>query len=400
MLTVTQSQARRFILIRQGLMGAYRFIGKEGAYRYVRQAGCIQYDPVDVCGKNAELTLLSRVRGFKKRMLEELLYRDRLLVDYPDKELSIWPSEDWPYFSAFRERSVSHGRSFPGIPEMEREAVDHIRRLGPVSSDTLPLEGNVYWHSSVHWSGNWDKSSRAARSVLEQLYTEGRLLIHHKTGSRKFYDLAERHLPAALLEAPDPCRDDASRRAWRVLRRIGAAGMMWDRRSDAWLGIDMTPEQRSEAFEALEKDGRIAAVRVEGLRFPLYIPADDMKILEDVIAERADTRARVEFLAPLDPMLWDRKLIEALWGFRYSWEIYTPPEKRKYGYYVLPVLHGERLIGRIEPKADRRTGTLEVLNLWLEPDVRLTGRLSGMIDRAVKRLAAFNGCGASGSPGR
>ena len=94
MLTVDLKQARQFMLLKQGLLGKHRFIGKEGAYRYVRQAGCIQYDPVDVCGRNAELTLQSRVKGFKKRMLDDLLYKDRLLVDYSDKELSIWPTED------------------------------------------------------------------------------------------------------------------------------------------------------------------------------------------------------------------------------------------------------------------------------------------------------------------
>ena len=95
MLTITKQQARQFILAKQGLIGAYRFVGKDGAYDYVRQAGCIQFDPVDVCGKNAELTLQSRVKGFKKTMLQELLYTDRKLVDYADKELSIWPTEDW-----------------------------------------------------------------------------------------------------------------------------------------------------------------------------------------------------------------------------------------------------------------------------------------------------------------
>ena len=107
MITITKQQAGQFILARQGLIGDYRFNGKDGAFAYVRQAGCIQYDPVDVCGKNAELTLWSRVKGFRKEMLRELLYRDRLLVDYADKELSIWPTEDWPYFSSYRERSRS-----------------------------------------------------------------------------------------------------------------------------------------------------------------------------------------------------------------------------------------------------------------------------------------------------
>ena len=393
MLNITPDQARQFILLKQGLLGRHRFAGKDGAYQYVRQAGCIQYDPVDVCGRNAELTLQSRVKGFTKRMLDDLLYRDRLLVDYADKELSIWPSEDWPYFASYRERSMALGKTFSGIPELEEEAIRHIRANGPVSSDSLPLEGTVFWHSSMHWSGHWHKESPAARSVLEQLYTDGVLLIHHKSGTRKFYDLADKYLPADLLAAPDPCPDESARLDWRVLRRIGAVGLLWNRRSDAWLGISMAAEERDAAFARLEKAGRITPVRVEGLRFPLYVLNTDLPLLESVRSGQADCKARLEFLAPLDPMLWDRKLIEALFGFQYSWEIYTPASKRKYGYYVLPVLYGDRLVGRIEPKTDRKANSLTVQNIWFEPGVRQTKTLSGMIDKAVCRLARFNGCG-------
>ena len=332
MLNVTKNQAGQFILVRQGLLGGYRFIGREGAYRYVRQAGCIQYDPVDVCGKNAELTLQSRVKGFRREMLDDLLYRDRLLVDYSDKELSIWPSEDWPYFSGYRERSAEHGKKFAGIPELEEKAVAWIRENGPVSSDTLPVEGSVFWHSSMYWSGHWHKESPAARSVLEQLYTDGVLLIHHKSGSRKFYDLAEKYLPADLLNAPNPCPDEDSLLDWRVRRRIGAVGMLWNRRSDAWLGIDMTAEQRNASFARLEAAGAIVPILVESLKVPLYMPSEDLPVMERVISGQADLNPRLEFLAPLDPMLWDRKLVEAVWDYRYSWEIYTPAAKRKYGY--------------------------------------------------------------------
>ena len=392
MLTITNKQARQFILLRQGLLGDYRFIGKEGAWQYVRQAGCIQFDPVNVCGRNAELTLQSRVKNFRKKMLDDLLYRDRLLVDYSDKELSIWPSEDWPYFSRYRETSRNHGRGFPGIPELEEEAIAWIRKHGAVSSDTLPIEGTIYWHSSMHWSGHWHKDSLAARSVLEQLYTDGVLLIHHKSGSRKYYDLADKYLPAELLSAPDPCPEEESWLCWRVKRRIGAVGLLWNRRSDAWLGISMTTEQREAAFARLEKDGDILPVLVDGMRFPLYMLREDLPLMESVLSGQSEPKARLEFLAPLDPMLWDRKLIEALWEYRYSWEIYTPVVKRKYGYYVLPMLYGDQLIGRIEPKADPKTKTLTVLNVWLEPGIRSSQRLNGLIDRAVRRLARFNDC--------
>ena len=391
-ITITRPQAKQFILSRQGLLGKHRFAGKEGAYRYVRQAGCIQYDPVDVCGKNAELTLQSRVKGFRKEMLSDLLYRDRLLVDYSDKELSIWPSEDWPYFSGYREKSKAHGASYAGIPELENEAIAYIRKHGPVSSDTLPIEGTIFWHSSMHWSGHWHKESQAARSVLEQLYTDGTLLIHHKSGSRKFYDLSDKYLPAELLTAPNPCGNEDAWLAWRVRRRIGAVGLLWNRRSDAWLGISMTAEQRDKTFAALESSGTITAVQAEGILSPLYMLSEEMPMLEAVLNNETDRKPRLEFLAPLDPMLWDRKLIEAVWGYQYSWEIYTPAVKRKYGYYVLPMVWGEELAGRIEATADRKNGCLTVKHIWFEPGVRRTKTLDRALEAAIRRLARFNDC--------
>ena len=392
MITMTREQARRFILSKQGLLGQYRFAGKEGAYRYIRQAGCIQYDPVDVCGKNAELTLQSRVHGFTKKMLADLLYKDRLLVDYTDKELSVWPSEDWPYFSSYRDRSRTHGAGFPGIPELEKQAVAFIRDNGPVSSDTLPIRGKVFWHSSMHWSGNWHGTSPAARSVLEQLYTDGVLLIHHKSGSRKYYDLADKYFSRDLLEADNPCPDEMSFIQWRIRRRIGAVGLLWNRRSDAFLGIEMTADQRDEAFEKLEADDVIRKTAVEGIRFPLYFLTEDLPLAEAVLADAVDRKPRLEFLAPLDPMLWDRKLIEAVWDYRYSWEIYTPAQKRKFGYYVLPMVYGEKMAGRIEAAADRKAETLVIKNIWYEPGIRQTKKLNAAVDAAIRRLAKFNDC--------
>ncbi|MBR5995627.1 MAG: YcaQ family DNA glycosylase [Eubacteriaceae bacterium] len=392
MITMTREQARRFILSKQGLLGKYRFAGKEGAYQYVRQSGCIQYDPVDVCGKNAELTLQSRVRGFTRKMLAELLYKDRLLVDYTDKALSIWPSEDWPYFSVYRDRSKTHGAGFPEIPELEEQAVAYIRENGPVTSDSLPVEGKVFWHSSMHWSGNWHGASPAARSVLEQLYTDGVLIIHHKSGSRKFYDLADRYFSRDLLEAKNPCTEGMAFCKWRIRRRIGAVGLLWNRRSDAFIGIEMTADQRDAAFEKLEEDGTILKAAVEGIRFPLYFLTEDLPLAEAVLADTIDRKPRLEFLAPLDPMLWDRKLIEAIWDYQYTWEIYTPAEKRKFGYYVLPMVYGEKMAGRIEAAADRKAKTLVIKNVWYEAGFSQTKKLDAAVDSAVRRLAKFNDC--------
>ena len=389
---LTKEQARRFILAKQGLLGRYRFSGKAGALCYIRQAGCIQYDPVDVCGKNAELTLQSRVRGFRKSMLQELLYQDRKLVDYADKELSIWPAEDWPYFSPYRARSRAMGEDFEGLAGLEAQALAYIRENGPVSSDTLPIEGEIFWHSSMHWSGNWHRKSQAARSVLEQLYTDGALLIHHKNGARKFYDLAERCLEPQLLHAENPCPDEDALLCWRVLRRIGAVGLLWNKSSPALLGIRLDAETRRRIFSQLEARGAILPARVEGMKPVFVYRAEDEALMQAACAGTLDAGPRMELLAPLDPLLWDKQLIAALWDFQYSWEIYTPAEKRKYGYYTLPILWGERFIGRIEAAADRKSGTLFVKNIWYEPGVRRTKKLQAAMDRTLHRFAAFNDC--------
>ena len=392
MQTITRQQAGRFILAKQGLIGSYRFSGKSGAYDYVRQAGCIQYDPVDVCGKNAELTLQSRVKGFSKTMLYELLYEDRKLVDYADKELSIWPSEDWPYFSSYRERSRKLGRTFKGLKPLEKKAIAYIRENGPVSSDSLPIEGEIFWHSSMHWSGNWQKKSQTARSVLEQLYTDGELIIHHKKGSRKYYDLAENHLPEPILKAANPCRDDEEFLAWRVLRRIGAVGLLWDKNSTAFLGIDINAGKRKMILDYLTEKGMICPVEVQGIKQVFYYRSEDNALMQSVIDGTADLKPRMSFIAPLDPLMWDKSLILALWDFQYSWEIYTPAVKRKYGYYTLPVLFGDRFAGRIEAVPDRKNGVLVVKGLWWEPGIRQTAGLNRALERTLKNFAKFNGC--------
>ena len=390
---ITVSEARRFLLCRQGLMGSRRFEGAAGALAYVRQAGCLQFDPVDLCGRNAELTLQARVRRFRKDTLHSLLYRDRALFDYADKELAIIPVEDWPCFAPYRECSKALGATFPELAELETQALAWIRENGPASSDTLPVDGSISWHSSMHWSGSWEGKTRAARAVLEQLYTDGTLVIHHKNGTRKFYDLAERHIDPAVLEQENPFADEQAWRCWRVRRRIGAVGLLWNRRSDAFLGIDMDSAQREEAFRRLLEAGSIREIRVAGIRYPLCFPAEDEPLLDAVCEGTADTRMRMEFLAPLDPLLWDRKLIEALWDFRYSWEIYTPPAKRKYGAYVLPILWGERFVGRIEMVTDARRGELDVRRVWYEDGVRETQALRTALGHALRRFAAFSACG-------
>ena len=158
------------------------------------------------------------------------------------------------------------------------------------------------------------------------------------------------------------------------------------------MGIQLDAARRREAFSALEAAGAILPARVEGIRTLFYYRAEDEPLLQEVLADRADRKPRLEFLAPLDPLLWDKALIQALWNFQYSWEIYTPADRRKYGSYTLPMLWGERFIGRIEAVADRKSGTLFVKNIWFEPGFRPNKTVQTAIDRALRRFARFNGC--------
>jgi len=388
--TLTNLQARQFMLLKQGLLGEHKFQGKQGIMDFIHQAGCIQFDPVDVCGKNAELTLQSRVAGFTKKMLAELLYKDRLLFDYLDKQLAIIPIFDWPYFERYREIARKSGSNFEGLDLLEEEAFNFIKSNGAVSSSELPLEGRIDWFSGIHWSGGGNAS--VARSVLEQAYSTGKLIVHHKRGTRKYYDLAANHIPSDILNAPDPLPDDFEHMRWRLTRRIGAVGLIWNRPSDAWLRIPgLKPEVRKTIFKDLIDTGIILSLIVEGINEPLYCLATDRPLIEKVL-ENGKLKPRMELIAPLDCFLWDRKLIRALFDFSYTCEIYTPDHKRQYGAYTLPLLYGNQLIGRVEAINDRKMSTLVVKNIWFEDGVKQTKKLQMELEKCLKRFAKFNEC--------
>lgn len=388
MITFTNVQARQFILLKHGLLGEHRFISKQGALEFVRQAGCIQYDPIDVCGKNAELVLQSRVEGFTKPMLDALLYADRVLVDYPDKNLAIIPLEDWPYFERYREAGRQNAKKFPEIHALIQQARAYIEARGAVCSSDISLDGQMYWHSAIHWSGG----NNVSRSVLEQMYSTGDLIIHNKKGTRKYYDLAEKYIPSSLLRTPDPLPHDFEHRTWRVLRRIGAVGLLWNRPSDAWLNIwDMKSAERTEIFRHLYAEEKILEIAVEGIKDSLYCRSEDMPLVEAIL-KNLWLKPRCELIAPLDSFMWDRRLIKAIFGFDYTWEIYTPAHKRKYGYYVLPLLYGDRFVGRVEAVADRKAHTLTVKHIWYEDGVKLNRTLKAARDACLQRFATFNAC--------
>ncbi len=382
---ISISQARRFILQKQGLLGAGRFKGADGIIRYVKQAGCLQYDPVNICGKSHELALLSRIDGFTADMLADVMYRCRALIDFFDKNMCILPVEDWPYLEPTREAYRRNSRGREEVDKVAPEILRLAHELGCVSSKELAMKERVDWY----WS-----STTLSRAALETLYFRGDLVVHHKQNAIKSYALASDCLPRELLEAPCPLKSTADLNIWQLKRRIGAVGMLWNAPSDALLCTDgykcMNAKARQAAFDALTERGELTKVEIEGIKRPMYIQAEDAALLEQSARPFTGSK-RVRFIAPLDCMMWDRKLILELFGFKYSWEIYTPAAQLVYAHYTLPLLYGERFAGRAEPICERKQKLLRVKRIWLEADFKPTQVFEKALCAAADRLRRFNG---------
>lgn len=381
---ITRRQAGQFLLVRHGLAGEWRFEGKEGIMAWMRLVRCLQFDPLNVVGYNPHLVLQARIKGYRPEMLDELLYRDRLLFDGWDKNMSILLAEDWPCFARRRRNAIGRLQANPKVAELAPLVIGRLEERGPLSSADLEFQEKIDWA----WA-----PARLSRAVLESLFFAGEVVIHHKEGTRKYYDLSRRHLPAAVLEADDPNPTEDEYHDWHVLRRIGAVGMLWNKSGDAWLSIaGMKSGQRTASIERLHRSGRICKVTVEGLeKYPLYMRAEEIPLLDEVIEHGIGRPARARILAPLDNLLWDRRLIFELFGFDYRWEVYKPALERKYGYYVLPVVFGDRFIGRIEPVLDRSSGTLIIRGWWPEPGVEPTDDLLEGLTECIRGFLAFTG---------
>lgn len=386
MIHLSMREARRFVLWHQGLLGPYRFAGRQGILGYLQQAGCLQFDPVNVCGRSPDLALLSRIGGYEPEDLSALLYETRSLVDHFDKNLAIYPISDWPFLQRNRRAWAVTSRSRQVTAEHREMVLERIQKDGPQSAASLGLAGQVDWY--------WARSS-LARAALEQLYLEGLLLVHSKQGVIKTYDLAERCLPAHLLSQPEPFSDSSDQAAWHLLRRVRALGLMWNQASDAWLGsLNWYAPMRNQSLERLLAQKQLLPVSVEGIKKTLYIAARDADALAAFLDTDQPEAPRCELLAPLDSFLWDRRLTRALFDFEYTWEIYTPAHKRVYGSYVLPILYGDRLVGRIEPVCDRKAAVLRVRGLWWEKEYSPDSDIQKALAEALHRLARMNGCRA------
>jgi uncharacterized protein len=376
---ITKQQARRFLLAYQGLLPPHGFQGKAGILDFIRHVNCIQFDPLDIVGHNSDLVLQARVKDYKREMLRELLYEERKLLDGWDKMMAIYPVEDWPYFRRWREAFVERrSRNVEAIDAILPKVREALERRGPLSARELEVG------EAVEWDWGWPAS--LARAALESMYFWGELVIHHRVHTRKYYDFAQRLLDPALLNTPEPNPKENVYQDWYVRRRIESVGLLWNRAGEAWLSMDsIKSPQRKQAIERLLKRGEILQVQVEGIADSFYLLSEDEERLKEAV-EMGEGRMKAVAIAPLDNVMWDRRMLKELFDFDYRWEVYVPAGKRRYGYYVLPVLYGDQFIARFEPVRDSKRGVLSIKNWWWEAGVEPSPEIQ---DALVKFMAGF-----------
>ncbi|MCW5877064.1 MAG: YcaQ family DNA glycosylase [Anaerolineales bacterium] len=388
-LTIDKAQARRFLLAHHMLWPPRRLKGKPGALDYVQRVGCIQFDTINVVTRNADLVLQSRLAGYRPELLASLLYQERSLWDGWDKMQSIYLSTDWPHFQPRRERMrANYGPQTRkgGRLGVAAQVLEAIRARGPLSS--LDIE-----HSEKLEDWSWGQQTRAARASMEVLYAMGDLGIHSRVNTRRVFDLVERLLPGDLRTAPHPHPDLDAYHDWHVLRRIGGLGLAVNRGTEHWLGIShLKSPARHAAIRHLLDRGEALAVEIKGLEsWPIYMRRADLPTLEAVGRGRQPA-PQAAFIAPLDNFIWQRHLLEALFDFYYRWEVYVPPAKRQYGYYVLPVLYGDRFVARLDPAFERSSKTFVIQNWWWEAGVgKKDTALSAALGECIRSFARYLG---------
>jgi len=360
---VTAAQARAFLLRAHRIGAGFGDVGSAIAH-----LGYVQIDPINVCGRMHDHILRVRVGGYREGGLFAHLHgsgrvlgpRERTAFEHhhPDAAiLAAFPAEAWPHLLAsMRRRSRKpgawSGRLTPREKEMAGRVLERIAGEGALASDAFAdgRKGRRVWGAAT-----------LGKATMQKLFFHGRLLISGRDRNRRVYDLPERVLPKALLAKPEPSAEETER----------------------WLAALRLTQHRLVALSRTELEllgDRVHPVRLEGGPV-LHCLREDAPLLGE--ESGAPQEKKVHLLAPLDPLIYDRPLTRRIWAFDYTWEAYTPPGKRRRGYYALPVLSGTEIVGHCDLKADREAGRLRVVS-------RKVGRGHGAAG-AVRELSLFLG---------
>jgi uncharacterized protein YcaQ len=393
-LTITKTIQRRFILGKQGLWPGRRWRGKAGAQKALRSGCVVQIDPLQVIARNHDLTLQSRVLEYTPAILNQMLYEDRTCLEFSEI-VKIYPIEELPYLRVVMGRRGDESR-WEGFLENHRGAIERVRaevrERGALASKDI--EPGVT-HKSSWWSGK--DTGRA----LYYLWTTGELMVKTRNGTGKVFDLRERLAPRKYdrVVKESAADDYFAVKAFHQLNittvqewRLWFAGLI-DRK--------VGREEALERLSALERKGTLQRIFLqEDAREPRYLLGEDLPLIETLQTGRipdawqpleTTTDQEVSILAPLE-IVSARGRAARIFDFDYVWEVYKPVHQRRWGYYTLPILYGDRLVARFDSKLERSRMTLLIKGFWLEDGQKLNRHFNTALKAGFKRFMGF--CGA------
>jgi hypothetical protein len=394
-LELTRSEAGLMIQAAQELL--YPPAGEAGladVRAMVERLGAVQIDTISVVQRSQYLVLWSRLGAYDASLLDRLLYPERATFEYWGHAASILPMADYAHY---RPRMIHHrdhmwigqARWIEENPTLLEDTLARVREQGPMSSGQFERAPDAKRHGPWDWFG-----PKASRRALEALYTMGELMVHSRRGGQKLYDLRERVIAEAFpsgAPADGDLPSEAERRRHHAAGTLAALGVVTPGWLHDYFRLAPRGNRRAEARALLDEmvaEGRALPAAIEGLTEPAYVAAERRTDLERL---RGQGATRTTLLSPFDSLIWHRDRTRALFGYEVCFEAYVVPEKRRYGYYCLAILHRGRIVGRADLKSDRAAGQLRARGLWLEPGVDADEALVEGLAGALRDLARFVG---------
>jgi hypothetical protein len=383
---VSKEAARQLMIERQGVTDFPGQVNKSQIYETVDRLGCLQIDTIHVVERAHYLTLWSRLGCYDKQLLHEVAYGDRLLFEYYAHALSYIPFKDYRFYVSQMERNRAVMRSrFSKRSGMDPTLIDEVyRRIadeGPLSSSDF--EGP----RTINSWGNW----KPEKLVMELMYFAGLLLIHHRHNFQKYYDLAENIIPPNVDTSETT---EEERMAFFALRTLEALGIVKPQEIRKYFQNPYrklcSTKQLLSLLDGMVSEGQVEKHGVNGDGKPYYcLPANYQRLQELEAGDFGfdDVRLFIYF----DSLIWIRERVEHLFGFVPKLEVFRPKTERIYGFYHLPVLFGDRLVARIEPKMDRKNDVLNILGYWVEDGFKPTEDYKDKLHRNLSNFAQFHG---------
>ena len=372
MLTIDIETARRFILGKQGLWPGRRWRGVKGTEQAMRAMEYLQLDPLQIIARSQDIALHSRVLDYKPDMWEDVTYQQHKFFDWGGW-LAARPIDELPHWRTVMRRERDGNYGDPRIRRMAREHADAIVEMQAILKERGVVSNRDFEMATRTRTQSY-RGRKDSALALYYLWRTGEVMTHHRENFERVYALTEAVAPAHLIHESDEAKADR----FLIKKEVAFNGLSRiSRTSDSFHGRGEPDRAAKKMLGAMLAEGDIIEVKVEGWKAVHYALGRDTKTLRDLSAGRipkawtpleTTTMEEVVFLAPLDQVS-ARGRAKVLFGFDYVWEVYKPEHQRKFGYYTLPILWGDRLVARFNSKLDRATDTFVILGFWLEDKV-------------------------------